>query len=440
MRGLTRSGSTKGTGSSFRGSLKDVMEDAEAEMGDNDWNSTSSESGVSGFNSTSADTGGSSGGRRLPVRHLPRSQSARSVGATTPLRRLTRSFSSKGAVSFRGSLENVLEDTDSDASDDSDDEESGEKAVRQAPPRRMPAKFSATRRASLDKVSEDAALRLSALAANETALPARHLPRMGLVASRGSSFRTKSLRSIHLYGSQSSLSSASVLTNDFTVESSVNMMDFGVSQRGFAESSRSIVSEFDDNLSIFVDDDGFLAWGREGATSSSLSSSSIRRRQHKRSSSADDVSVYSSLVDSDGFLGWNNSSRSLVAGPVPKGGNTHVRSNSADSVNVCEYSSLVDVDGFQGWSNSMRGSCGGFASSFIVDDKELVTRGGVCSTVNKALASEVEPAGSNVKSDEVTPEKVKDESSKFYESWRIEDYEGDDTFDDQEPQRTGAFA
>ena len=121
---------------------------------------------------------------------------------------------------------------------------------------------------------------------------------------------------------------------------------------------------------------------------------------------------------------------------MAKGNTRRIRSNSADS--VIFSSSLVDSDGIiQGLTNNnvrrdelLAASVGGLASSFIVNDKELVGKGGVCGAVLTPERSNVEGGADNVHRIDNNDECLKVCSK----SWRIEDYEGTDAFDDIKPQ------
>jgi len=166
-------------------------------------------------------------------------------------------------------------------------------------------------------------------------LPARRLPRKGSVKEatwRGSLHNVvedkeaddldeeqsahsvnSSNKSLHLFHSDTTKSS----TNSNQYKESINIMDFGVSQRPFTESMLSLDASstkspatmtVDDDMSNLVDSTGFLGWGND----SSLDSTSFQCNHHPKSKSgramADsldaDSSDISNLVDSMGFLDW----------------------------------------------------------------------------------------------------------------------------------------
>jgi len=153
---------------------------------------------------------------------------------------------------------------------------------------------------------------------------------------------------------------------------SVNLMDFGVDhhRRPFTES--------------------MLSLGVSSTTSPAASNDNM-----------------SNLVDSCGFLGWDNDSHSLLSnrsnyGPVSKR-RAPKRSELCCSNSSSLISNLVDSTGFLGWDSQLCDSSSQDLTASII--------------AAAAIADENDKEESDVK------DKNEDSSEELCESWRIEDYE-----------------
>ena len=293
-----------------------------------------------------------------------------------PVRRLSRSSSTKLTSSFRGgSLKNVMEDVEVD------DSSLVEVVLTELRPTRRISRGNSAK--SLGKKSGSkrriAPLMNSEDDSNNNLLPARRLSR-GNSARNGSfrgslrnvmedkeadmasldddneenievpgerrrsyppgnrtnSFRSNSLRSMRLYNSTSSLSSCASSSELYKDRNSIDINDFGVEHRYYHETSSEDVSASSASKSIFADSDGFIGWSGNFSSKNihiELNPTKLDKRNSpttmigptitvpskdslKRSDSSS--SCTSNLVDSQGFLNWVNnggsSSRTLSHG------------------------------------------------------------------------------------------------------------------------------
>lgn len=309
-----------------------------------------------------------------PARHLQKKNSAkgrllRNRGGSLKSLGSLRSLGSAKGRNFRGaSLENVVEDAEADMDGELiNSTESGKIADTEE----VGGNYQSSRRGSIHKA--------------------------GSGRSQMSSFRTSAMASIHVDESNSSLSSASSQSNFFG--QSVNMMDFGVSTR--YESMRSIAaSTASGNLnestrSDLVDSDGFMGWAR-GSQDSTSSSSIVNPGQAGMTRRASNSS------------GLSSGSTSSSINPPPK---ERGLPKKAKAVNESTMSLLVDSQGFLGWE-SRRGLASSGASSALTSS----SRDGIERTDRKKDMQEPSAA---------QDDENKDTSAQLYESWHIEDYEGD---------------
>ena len=295
-----------------------------------------------------------------------------------PVRRLSRSSSTKLTSSFRGgSLKNVMEDVEVDDSSlvevvltelrptrrisrgnsaKSLGKKSGSKRrIAPAgmsslddsnnnllPARRLSRGNSASRngsfRGSLRNVMEDKEADMASLDDNDEEnieVPGERR-RSYPPGNRTNSFRSNSLRSMRLYNSTSSLSSCASSSELYKDRNSIDINDFGVEHRYYHETSSEDVSASSASKSIFADSDGFIGWSGNFSSKNihiELNPTKLDKRNSpttmigptitvpskdslKRSDSSS--SCTSNLVDSQGFLNWVNnggsSSRTLSHG------------------------------------------------------------------------------------------------------------------------------
>ena len=293
-----------------------------------------------------------------------------------PVRRLSRSSSTKLTSSFRGgSLKNVMEDVEVDDSSlvevvltelrptrrisrgnsaKSLGKKSGSKR-RIAPlmnseddsnnnllPARRLSRGNSARngsfRGSLRNVMEDKEADMASLDDNDEEnieVPGERR-RSYPPGNRTNSFRSNSLRSMRLYNSTSSLSSCASSSELYKDRNSIDINDFGVEHRYYHETSSEDVSASSASKSIFADSDGFIGWSGNFSSKNihiELNPTKLDKRNSpttmigptitvpskdslKRSDSSS--SCTSNLVDSQGFLNWVNnggsSSRTLSHG------------------------------------------------------------------------------------------------------------------------------
>jgi len=194
---------------------------------------------------------------------------------------------------------------------------------------------------------------------------------------------------------------------------SVNLMDFGVDhhRRPFTESMLSLgvssttsPAASNDNMSNLVDSCGFLGWDND--SHSLLSNRSnygpvSKRRAPKRSElcCSNSSSLISNLVDSTGFLGWDSqlcdsSSQDLTA--------SIIAAAAIEDENDKEES---DAMGFLGWGSQL-----GDSTSSSQDLSASIIAAA-------AIVDENDKEESHVK------DKNEDSSEQLCKSWRIEDYE-----------------
>ena len=294
-----------------------------------------------------------------------------------PVRRLSRSSSTKLTSSFRGgSLKNVMEDVEVDDSSlvevvltelrptrrisrgnsaKSLGKKSGSKRRiaplmnseddsnnNLLPARRLSRGNSASRngsfRGSLRNVMEDKEADMASLDDNDEEnieVPGERR-RSYPPGNRTNSFRSNSLRSMRLYNSTSSLSSCASSSELYKDRNSIDINDFGVEHRYYHETSSEDVSASSASKSIFADSDGFIGWSGNFSSKNihiELNPTKLDKRNSpttmigptitvpskdslKRSDSSS--SCTSNLVDSQGFLNWVNnggsSSRTLSHG------------------------------------------------------------------------------------------------------------------------------
>ena len=309
-----------------------------------------------------------------------------------PVRRLSRSSSTKLTSSFRGgSLKNVMEDVEVD------DSSLVEVVLTELRPTRRISRGNSAK--SLGKKSGSkrriAPLMNSEDDSNNNLLPARRLSR-GNSARNGSfrgslrnvmedkeadmasldddneenievpgerrrsyppgnrtnSFRSNSLRSMRLYNSTSSLSSCASSSELYKDRNSIDINDFGVEHRYYHETSSEDVSASSASKSIFADSDGFIGWSGNFSSKNihiELNPTKLDKRNSpttmigptitvpskdslKRSDSSS--SCTSNLVDSQGFLNWVNnggsSSRTLSHGSSNDGAAASINNGKTD--------------------------------------------------------------------------------------------------------------
>ena len=339
-RRLPRNNSAKG--GSFRGSLKNVLENAPLDEDDDDNDSPPNLTKTHeqlvdnmdsfpkrGITRSNSGRGGSfrfrKGDNKLPMRYLPRSSSA------------------KGA-SFRGIPETGPDDNlDSSTSLTSQD---------------LVHTLQSQEDMLQARIDEMENLILSGGVDDSVSSSRSHPPTGSILqsiaasSSYDTSFRSNLMESIHLYYSTSSLSSASTMHTS-GIDTSINIMDFGVSYSRFSVDS----SETTTSTSAADNND-------DGTTTSTPSQISIvstlsgNRTNSSRSllSSNKTNSARSLLSDSDGFIGWGQSRDSKKVtptrgrktlskqskGPIPKRGVVRDLSNLSD---------LVDSEGFLKWES-----------------------------------------------------------------------------------------
>lgn len=340
-RRLPRNNSAKG--GSFRGSLKNVLENAPL---DEDENDDYSPSNLTKTHEQLVDNMDS-----LPKRGITRSNSGRGGSFRfrkgdnkLPMRYLPRSSSAKGA-SFRG-----IPETRADDNLDSSTSLTSQELVQtlQSQEDMLEARIN-----EMEKLI---------LSGGSVSSSRSHPPTGSILQSIAASnsydtsFRSNLLESIHLYNSSSSLSSASTMHTS-GIDCSINLMDFGVSHSRFSVDS----SETTTSTSVADNND-------DGTTTSTPSQITIvstlsgNRTNSSRSllSSNKTNSARSLLSDSDGFIGWGQSRDSAKKltptrgrktlskqskGPIPK------RGVAREESNLSNLSDLVDSEGFLKWES-----------------------------------------------------------------------------------------
>jgi len=344
-RRLPRNNSAKG--GSFRGSLKNVLENAPLDEDENDDNSPPNllakthEQLVNNMDS-------------LPKRGISRSNSGRGGSFRfrkgdnkLPMRYIPRSSSLKGA-SFRG-----IPETRPDDNLDSSTSLTSNELVQtlQSQEDMLQA-----------RINEMENLILSG-GVDDTVSSSRSHPPTGSIlqfiaasSSYDTSFRSNLLESIHLYNSTSSLSSASTMHTS-GIDASINIMDFGVSHSRFCVDSSETTTS---TSAADINDDGTTT--STPSQISIVSTLSGNRTNSSRSllSSNKTNSARSLLSDSDGFIGWGQSRDSAKKltptrgrktlskqskGPIPKRGLLREVSN------LSNLSDLVDSEGFLKWES-----------------------------------------------------------------------------------------
>mmetsp|Transcript_14277 Transcript_14277/g.25070 ORF Transcript_14277/g.25070 Transcript_14277/m.25070 type:complete len:617 (-) Transcript_14277:158-2008(-) len=328
-------------------------------------------------------------------------------------RRLLRSSSAKGA-SFRDSLKYVKEDAGSDK-DVLDGNSSAESGGRRLPARRLPS--SATARGSFHKsVTKNAA-------AVDDRPRVRRLPRRSHNHTKGSSFR--GILKYVMEDVEPDMNESINLEDGHSVEKSVerrqgrarlrvrrSSIDGGSSFRMNSEKSSSLIHSDSSTLSasyqsgIHKESVNLMDFGvdhhRRPFTESMLSLG-----VSSTTSPAASNDNMSNLVDSCGFLGWDNDSHSLLSnrsnyGPVSKR-RAPKRSELCCSNSSSLISNLVDSTGFLGWDSQLCDSSSQDLTASII--------------AAAAIADENDKEESDVK------DKNEDSSEELCESWRIEDYE-----------------
>lgn len=265
----------------------------------------------------------------------------------------------------------------------------------------------------------------------EDSLPARRLPRKGSVKGatwRGSLHNVvedkeaddleeeqsahsvhNSNKSLHLFHSDTTKSS----TNSNQYKESINIMDFGVSQRPFTESMLSLDASStkspatmtaDDDMSNLVDSKGFLGWDNDSSSDSAFIRDAYRSKSKR--------------MDSDGFIGWGNDSSSdstsIRDDQRPKSKSGRAMADSLDTNSSGIYN-LVDSMGFLDWGEKQAGEDESF--------RNLMTNTSDDDS-NDGDAS-IDDGGNDVpkKSTATVEDDVDGESKGDCKSWRIEDYE-----------------